>query len=374
MTSNFDFEELRPYSDAEVSKGLDKLIKEEKFLKIVHFHYPDWSESEMIAQLEKIKTIETFYEKLLHQAAGVSIKRTSDGLTFSGLEGLEPNKSYLFISNHRDILADSGFLNFILHNNKYKKVESIIGDNLVARPWIADLVKLNQNIVVKRNVSASELYQNSLNLSAYLFHALTQKQVSIWIAQREGRTKNGNDKTQPSVLKMISLINKKNPLEYFEKINVVPVSISYEYEPCVMNKVQELYTIEKTGKYEKAYDEDVRSMIDGATGYKGRVHFGFGKPIDPNDFKDLNRNEIFTTIAEKIDEQIYKNYKLFPNNFIAYDCLNEGFKFKEKYTAEQESKFTQHVYSELSHLPIERNLAKKIFWEIYANPVVNGLC
>ena len=367
-----DFDLIRPYNDKEISLALKSLKGNKSFEQLVKFFIPDWDNEEVDRQLDIIDSYDELYRKILFEIARQTEARTTQGLSYSGLDKLNKKENFLFISNHRDIITDSGFLNYILFNNGFSFLESAIGNNLLGDDWLTHLVKINQNFLVLRDVERHELYKSSLALSSYMEHVLREKNKNVWIAQREGRTKNGSDKTQVGVIKMIGLNgDQKNLAAYYNSLNIVPVAISYEIEPCVMSKVNEQVHIANEGSYEKEYDEDLRSMISGVISQKGRVHYSFGKAIKIDESANFHRREVVEKVVAAINHHIHESYRLWPNNYIAYDRLEENERAGEIYTAQESVEFTEHVYNELTHLPVERDKAKKIMWELYANPVIN---
>jgi 1-acyl-sn-glycerol-3-phosphate acyltransferase len=246
------------------------------------------------------------------------IESTTGGFTVSGLENLDPDRAYLFMSNHRDIAMDPAFTNYALHQSGRDTVRIAIGDNLLTTPWASDLMRLNKSFIVKRSVSGPrELLAASTNLSSYIRHSLQQENAPVWIAQREGRAKDGIDRTEPAVIKMLSLSRDKRQEEFGEHIaglGIVPVAISYELDPCDARKANELYEIAANGSYQKGEQEDIASIGQGIAGEKGRVHVSFGTPLGAG----LATPE---EVAEEVDRQVIEQYCLHPSNLLAYRML-----------------------------------------------------
>lgn len=375
MTQNEDkYKSIRCYNDNEVNSIVNQLLSEERFVKVLSFLYPEGKIAEIREQLKNIHSIKDFQKRVVYPYLTKMIDNTTSGISFSGLKNLKQYRSYLFISNHRDITLDSAFLNFLLLENNFKTTEIAIGSNLLIMPWIEMLVKLNKSFIVKRNLPAREMLQASRNLSSYINYTLQEKGSSVWIAQREGRTKDGNDKTHQGLLKMLNMDSDDSIMRSFKKMRIVPVSISYELEPCDKLKTTELYKRFKEGAYVKDPKEDLSSMSGGLNNFKGRIHYTFGKPLKRKLLKLKrihNRNERFSKLGKIIDEQIYKGYKLFPGNYVAYDILFNSDNFKDKYTDLELEEFTNHMNKQIENIEGDQKIIKMIFLEIYANPVIN---
>ena len=375
MNQNEDkFQSIRCYNDQEANTKINELLNEEQFAKVLSFLYPEEKVPEIKEFLKNLKTVRGFQKGVIHPYLSKMEKNTTAGLSSSGLKYLNPRKSYLFISNHRDIVLDSAFLNFLLIENKFNTTEIAIGSNLLIFPWIEILVRLNKSFLVKRNLPVREMLKASRELSSYINYTLQEKGSSVWIAQKEGRTKNGNDKTQPALLKMLNMDSDDSIVRSFKKMRIVPVSISYEIEPCDKLKTQELYKTFKEGAYVKDPKEDLSSMSGGLNNFKGRIHYSFGKPLKRKLLKLKrihNRNEQFSKLASIIDNQIHKDYKLFPGNYVAYDLLFNSDNFKDKYTDIEFEEFSNHMNKQIENIEGDNKIIRMIFLEIYANPVIN---
>ena len=375
MCENFIFDDIRPYHDSEVNEHLNILLNDPGFQWILKFIFKDEKRiagiSQMLAGIQSIKELQgKFMYPLIEE---LILKPTTDGVTCSGLENLEEGKSYLIISNHRDIILDAAILNYLIFREGLHTTEVAIGDNLLIADWIEHAVKLNRAFEVKRSLSVSELMAASKKLSAYIRQDVTEKNISVWIAQREGRTKDGCDKTQPAVLKMINLSNEKNFVDGFRELRIVPLSISYEIEPCGISKVEELYKKETEG-FTKTQADDLKSMAYGLMNPKGRVNFAFGRPmrmaIDEMDKKETASEKI-EALADYIDQRIYRNYKLWPNNYIAADLLRNENKYTEEYDQEQYGKFGEMLEEALTTISGDAARIREMFLQMYANPVIN---
>ncbi|RZT91369.1 acyltransferase-like protein [Ancylomarina subtilis] len=376
MISESEYDDIRPYCDSEVPEVIERLIKNDDFLKFALQLFPDLSREKIEASLSQVKTVDDFQSMFIVPLADNIIKNTTKGISIEGLDKLDKNESYLFISDHRDIILDSALLNILLYRNDFSTTEIAIGSNLLIQPWISDLVKLNKSFVVKRNASVRDMLVNSNQLSSYIGYALNTKKSSVWIAQREGRTKDGDDRTQQSLLKMLQMSGSKTFSEHFRALRIVPVAISYEYEPCDALKSRELFLKETEVGYKKTPKDDLLSMLKGMINEKGRVHFRVGKPIsemlDVIEEMDDSRDK-FKALAELIDYKIHKNFKLWPDNYIAFDILNQTNEYQDHYTDEEKDLFLKHMDKKLGTVDGDRERLKEIFFEIYANPVKNQI-
>lgn len=375
MFHKINFDDIRPFDDSVVNHYLRLLIEDEGFQHILQYMFKDEAKIEQIKQvLANIHTVKDLQHKFVCQLVeDIILKKSTDGLTSSGLENLDKNTSYLFISNHRDIVLDSAIINYLIVNEGMNTTEIAIGDNLLIAKWIEYAVKLNRSFLVRRNLPAREMLMASKKLSEYIRRGITLKNTSVWIAQREGRTKDGNDKTQQALLKMLNLSNNKEFSEGFSELRIVPISISYEIEPCGFSKVAELYKKQTEG-FEKTAEDDLRSMGHGLVRPKGHVHFGFGEPISGQ--LDLIAGEETTgtqieKLAAHIDQQIYSNFKLWPNNYIAEDILNNTRLNTNYYNSEQYNKFVLILDDAVTNISGDKEVIRNMFLQMYVNPLIN---
>lgn len=365
MTNKTDpYKEIRPYNDDEIPAAIERLINDEEFISAILEHrfsnHASWFKnivSPMVkvylkfkwAKLDSVEAIQLEVEKYLSKTLDV----TTDGVTYSGLEQLDKNTPYLFISNHRDIAMDPALVNWGLYHNQHKTVRIAIGDNLLKKPCATELMKLNKSFIVKRSAKAPREMMKALGqLSSYIKHSLDTDN-SIWIAQKEGRAKDGNDKTDPAILKMLHVEGRKQKMpfsEYIKTLKIVPVAISYENDPCDIAKAKELFEKSESGSYEKSEFEDIESIIQGIVGYKGRVHVSFGNVIE-DDFETPDE------LAQEIDDQIHSIYKLFPINYYAAADAEHA-----------DSKAKESLDGKLRELP---EGAHDFLKQMYANPVAN---
>ncbi len=375
MVHKINFDDIRPFNDSEVSHYLGLLIHDEGFQRILHYIFKDQAKIDQVKLLlSGINTVKDLQLKFVYGLINdLILQPSTDGLTSGGLDNLDKNTSYLFISNHRDIILDSAIINYLIVLEGMNTTEVAIGNNLLIENWIEYTVKLNRAFVVRRNLPARELLMASKKLSEYIRRDITLKHTSVWIAQREGRTKDGNDKTQQALLKMLNLSNHKEFKEGFSELKIVPISISYEIEPCGIAKVDEIYRKQTEG-FEKTQRDDLRSMGHGLFNPKGHVHFEFGKPIDGQ--LDLIAAEETTgaqieKLADYIDRQIYGNFKLWPNNYIAEDILNQTSTNAQHYTTGQFRKFEGLVEEAVAQIPGDSEIIRKMFLQMYINPLIN---
>jgi len=374
------FENIRPYQDSEIRPVLDQLITDPGFLEsIASFYFPKLTR--IFPRLIKMAAS----HKLKRQVKGVTdvksmqdviaiymdkmILDTTTNLTHSGMEGLNESRSYLFICNHRDITMDPAFVNYMLYHGGFDTLQIAIGDNLLKKPFVTDLMRLNKSFIVARSAKGRALLQSMKTLSEYIHHCI-DKGENVWIAQREGRAKDGIDRTDPALLKMLGMAKRELKLsESLNALHIVPVTISYEYDACDVLKAQELNEIEKNGSFIKTDESDITSIVTGMIGFKGNVHVAFGEELnlgtdDPNE------------IAATVDEQIIENYQLSETNYLALEHLEKdgllplhrmrGLVEGEDISASARLKFEKRLES------VEVGLRKNWLFS-YANPVLNKL-
>lgn len=373
-----DFEDIRPYYDHEVQEKFSKLLSEPQFqaaLQHVNPEVPIESYQQEAAQITSIKELQA---KIILPALQRFLANTVTHFDHKGMDNLEKDNNYLFVSTHRDIVFDSAILNYVLQQNDFNTAEIAIGDNLMNIPWVVDLVKLNKSFIVKRNLPRDQIIEGSKQLSAYIQHTLKEKKESIWIAQRSGRSKDGNDETNQSLLKMFSLSAQEETFfEQIKSLNICPVSIAYEYNPCDILTLPELIKNSRGEKYVKAPGEDMEHMLKGILGHKGKVTVSFGKPIN-NSLDELNgiknKNEFFNALAERIDREIHGTYQLLPSNYIAFDLMQEESLYSHCYSDEEKAQFESYVEEKIAQLEgEEEELKRSIFLKSYAHPVINWM-
>lgn len=373
MHSTNDFEDIRCYSDQEVNSIVRNLCTEEFFIHMLQRAFVGSDLKVVIEKIKQITTVSEFQKKVIVPYAEQILQQTSTGLTSSGLENLDKDKSYLFISNHRDIILDSAFLNVTLFNNGFDSTEIAIGSNLMIYPWITDLMKLNRAFVVHRNIPMRQMREYSIKLATYIRKKITESKTSIWIAQREGRTKDGNDRTQVALLKMLSM-NQDDFYKAMSDLHIVPVSISYELEPCADLKARELFIRVKNPYWRKKTKDDLQSMMNGLTNPKGRIHIAFGKEITNEELQgldSLNSKNKFLELARIIDKQIHQNYQLWTYNYVAFDLLNQSKEYSDHYTENDVVSFENYVDQILKNAEVTEEDAHTFMYKLYAYPVSN---
>jgi len=373
MPANGKFEDIRPYRDEEVPEVISRILRDKSFTNLLRYVYPDDDLSPIKERVASVKTIADFQARVAYPAMRKLVNETTDSISVSGLEHIKTNGAHLFISNHRDIILDSAILNILLYEAGLGTFETAIGSNLLEEELVRDLTKMNKNFTVKRNATAREFYENSVNLSQYIHHSICERDTNVWIAQREGRTKDGIDKTQPGLLKMLSIDCEKPLSQCFRELNITPVAISYEYDPCDVLKIPELKALAQEKKYEKQQGEDYNSILTGLTGYKGRIHLSIGKPLNEelNQLVDFaSPNDKLKELGEIIDQRIYGQYKLWPTNHIAHDLL-EGVDGSLSYSPEQKAAFIKRMAKQLEILGLHSEEDRYFLLNMYANPVKN---
>lgn len=370
-----NFEEIRFYNDDEVQTALTKYVNHPMVKTLLQFTFPEKSFDEIKQILDECHSIYDFQGKVIYHSVKKVLEKSSDGLSYSGFEKLEKGESYMFISNHRDIILDTSLINCALYEQDLVMTASAIGDNLVQKPFLLLLSRLNRNFLVQRGLTPREMLRSSLNLSEYIRHLLVDEKRSVWMAQREGRTKDGNDQTQQGVLKMLAMAKGKMSIsEYFSKIKIVPVSISYEFDPTDVLKMPELMAKRKEQVYKKSAHEDFNSILKGALGNKGRIHITAGEVLDQNWFEELEEsklsvNDFLQAIAGGIDAKIHKNYKLWPANYIALDLLNNSQEYAGRYTDKDKRRFERRL---TRRVDVKNALEVNSYLLMYANPVINN--
>ncbi|WP_252180489.1 1-acyl-sn-glycerol-3-phosphate acyltransferase [Endozoicomonas sp. 4G] len=379
------FEEIRPYHDREVRPVLDRLLHDRELIQaLVHHQYPDmpgflngiagWLTTMGLRyKLKNIQTIDGL-QQIIEPYLTRVVEGSTAGISFSGLDQLDKQQAYLFLSNHRDIVMDPAFVNLAVYKQGMQTVRIAIGDNLLQRPFVSDLMRLNKSFIVKRSLEGRrEKLKAYQTLSAYIHHSIDTGH-SIWIAQSEGRAKDGDDKTDSAIIKMFHMSRKAANTSFADSIrsmNLVPVSIAYEYDPCDMAKASELYATETQGNYEKFEGEDLQSIVTGIEGFKGKVHVAFGTPLT-GEYENANQ------VVEAVDRQIYQNYHLFAANLIAFDQLRSHYPkvtelsletMLERFCPEESLDSKVKEFSDrLAQCPEAHRLW---FLKMYANPVIN---
>ena len=369
---SLDIDHIRPYHDTEVHQAIKHACKHPYFKVLLQFTFPGKSEEEIEEILDSCHSVYDFQTRVIYKSARNLLLKSSDGFSYSGFDKLGAKTSYLFISNHRDIVLDTSLLNVSLYDHDKVMTASAIGDNLVGKDFLLELSKLNRNFLVLRDLPLREMLQSSKTLSQYMQDLHTSGR-SVWIAQREGRTKDGNDQTQQGVLKMLAMAKGEQTLsQYLKSLRIVPVSISYEYDPTDILKVPELLAKQQEIPYVKTPNEDFNSILKGALGYKKRIHISVA-PLEDNEYDVLNEegseNERLQAFAKVIDKKIHTHYKLWPSNYIAFDKLHNTTKYKEHYDAIELRQFDRRLERRVD---TTNEMAIESFLKMYATPVANA--
>ena len=372
MTSH-KFEDIRPFGEAEIPAAMQRIASSKEFPLLASFVFPDRPTEKVAREVMGYKTVREFQLGVMYHANKQILKRSTMGLTYSGIEQITPEKNYLFVSNHRDIMLDASLMQNILTDNGFDTCEITFGENLMRGELVIDVGKSNKMFKVARpGTNAREFYKNSLLLSEYIRQTLVEKHQSVWIAQRNGRTKDGIDRTDQGIIKMFGMSQTKDRITSLAELNIVPVAVSYEWESCDVLKTIELYERRK-GPYTKKPGEDLNSILTGITQKKGRVHLAFCEPVTAAHLQELTNataNEFHKQVANLLDKRICSAYRLTPNNYIAHDFRSGNDAYKEMYSKEEKEAFVRHM-SELARFEGKYDMKelRDIFLGIYANPI-----
>ena len=372
------FDGIRPYNDHEVHPALERIVANPLLSNIARYLFPGKDENLFKQLLLSCNTKDDFQVKVMSGVVEKILADTSKGLTYDGLEYFDGGAKHLIVSNHRDIVLDSAIIQLILFRHDVPRTEIAVGDNLITSSFIEDITRCNRMIKVIRSTSPREVYTTSKVLSEYMRYRVSNQISSIWIAQRNGRTKDGIDVTEQGLLKMFDMSGSGDFVKDFNELSIMPASISYEYEPCDILKAVELY-ITRRQKYVKAEGEDLNSILTGIMQPKGRIHIQFNEPLteeEVNAAAELDKNERFKALGVAMDRKIIANYKLWPNNYIAYDMLNGEGMFADKYTAEEKAAlegYLNAIMQKVEKMEVDKVELKEILLGIYANPVAGKL-
>ena len=366
-----NFDDIRPYYDSEIPAAMQRIADSEVLPNVAQFAFPDVDFQTLKEKIRSIRNTNELQIVLMKAAIEQILGKTVTDFTYSGMENLRTDCSYLFISNHRDIVLDAMLLQYILYTNHHTTCQITFGANLMCHPFVIDVGKANKMFRTERGGDRLEFYRNLMHMSEYMRHVITEEHESVWIAQRNGRTKNGIDATDPAIIKMFGMSRRDDAIKSLAELNIVPIAVSYEWESCDKLKALELYA-SRNAKYEKKPGEDLNSILTGIKQPKGRVHFGVGKPLTEDILNQLNTgnsNALYKNIAHHLDESIFANYLLTPNNFIAHDLRSRTSRFSEYYTESQKDTFIQYMNWMNECKDMDLQVLKDIFLGIYANPV-----
>ena len=376
---NQEFDEIRPYYDEELPAIYEELITDPAFRQVAEAALPGIPFETLAVQMRACKTKQEFQVGICYNILKRIIREATQGVTFDNSAQPEKGGAYTYVSNHRDIVLDSGFLSMMLVEQGQDTVEIAIGDNLLIYPWIKKLVRINKSFIVQRALTMRQMLESSARMSRYMHHTIRDKHQSIWIAQREGRAKDSNDRTQESILKMMAMAGEGDIITRLKEMHIVPLAISYEYDPCDYLKAKEFQQKRDNPDHKKTTADDLLNMQTGILGYKGRVHFCtapcLNEQLEALD-RSLPKQELFVRAAELVDRGIFANYRLYPNNYVAADLLDGGNHFASHYTVEDKLRFTDYLARQLSRIDLpgkdEAFLREKLLL-MYANPLRNQL-
>lgn len=370
-----EFADICPYTDEQARAAIAKLAEAPFIEPLSKTVFPDRDPSFLKSVLLQMQTVDQFQQTVILGCINWVIKTSVKEFTFDGVENLKKiDGRYLSLSNHRDIVVDPAFIQYVMHINGLETSQLCAGDNLLINPYVDLLIRSNKMIKVIRGVSARELYQSSMLLSRYIRKTVTSGESSVWIAHREGRAKNGIDTTEQGILKMFDMSGSGDFARDFKELRLLPLSISYEYEPCDILKARELYLRKVQEKYVKGPDEDFNSIMTGIRQWKGNVHLSICEPVTDAEIDAaaaLTKNERYQSLKHAIDRRIILGYKLWKNNYIAYDIVNGGSKYASRYDAEEKAAFESYIEKQLSTVEPElpRDEIRDILLKIYSNPV-----
>ena len=375
-----EFNEIRSYNDEELPQIFEELIADPAFQKAATGAIPNVPFELLAQKMRACKTKLDFQEAFCY---GILWKIAADhtaGLTLDHTAIPDKSKAYTYISNHRDIILDSGFLSILLIDQGMDTVEIAIGDNLLIYPWIKKLVRVNKSFIVKRGLNMRQKLEASALMSRYMHFAMKEKHENLWIAQRQGRAKDSNDRTQDSVLKMMAMAGEGDVTERLKELNIVPLAISYEYDPCDFLKAKELQQKRDDEHFQKSPEDDLINMQTGLYGYKGRIHFQTSACLNHelDELKELNlpKCDLFTAISETIDRHIHSSYRLFAGNYVACDLLMGDNRFTAEYTEEEKEHFEKYLEQQIAKVDLPNKdtaFLRHALLTMYANPLINYL-
>ena len=374
-----EFDEIRPYHDEELPQIYEELIADPMFQQVIGVVMPGVPFEGIAMKMRSCKTKLEFQKAFCYSLLKDIMQKATKGVTIN-LDALaDKQQAYTYISNHRDIILDSGFLDVLLVENGMDTVEIAIGDNLLIYPWIKKVVRINKSFIVQRALTMRQMLESSARMSRYMHYAIGEKRQSIWIAQREGRAKDSDDRTQDSILKMMAMGGEGDIIDRLMALNIAPLAISYEYDPCDFLKAQEFQQKRDIEGFKKSQADDLINMQTGLFGYKGRVHFQPAACINDELAKldhNMPKQELFTTISALIDNSIHANYRIYPNNYVALDLLNGSNDYADNYTSEDKLQFEGYLAQQIERIQLPNKdvdfLRTKLL-EMYANPLKNYL-
>lgn len=376
MVDLSEFESISPYTDEEAVEALGKVADNPVISEVSQYFFPDQSPDFLKNRLKSVRSIDDFQIMVMSKVIEWVLEHTAHNFSYDGVSNINKEKGkFLALSNHRDIILDPAITQLVLFRNGIPMTEIAVGDNLITNKFIEYLIRSNRMIKVVRGISARELYLSSQMLSKYIRLNITEQKSSIWLAQRQGRTKDGADMTEQGLLKMLDMSGTSDFRKNFEELNIIPMSISYEIEPCDILKARELL-ISRTQKYVKAPGEDLNSILVGIKQQKGNIHLNIGKPLTSEEIAVASlcdKNDRYQLIRHAVDLRVIEGYRLWKTNYLAYDLVNHSFKYSDRYTQDDVQWFTDYMEHQLDTVEksLNRSELRDIFLRIYANPVVS---
>lgn len=373
------YDDIRPFDPEELPAAFERLLSDAQFQQVLGYLYPGVPLETVKTKMMACKTNLEFQLAFCYGFLKDLMAKASKGFDMN-VEAVDVTKRYTFVSNHRDIVLDSALLDVLLYDAGFNTTcEIAIGDNLLSLPWVKDLVRLNKSFIVQRSLSPREFLMASKKMAEYMHYVVGEKNDNIWIAQREGRAKDSNDRTQPSILKMMAMGGEGSPVDRLRQLHIVPLAISYEYDPCDFLKAAEFQLRRDVPGWKKTALDDVNSMRTGIMGYKGGVHYHCAPCIDgflDNLSPDIPKTKVFDVIAEHIDKEIFKNYRLYPSNYIALDMLEGNEAHAGRYTADDKAAFEKYLQGQIARIDIpnkDEAFLRERMLTMYANPARNSL-
>lgn len=366
-----NFDDIRPYNDSEMREALQRIARSPEFESVAAYLYPSTPLELVKENFVAIKTIEQLQNTIMYDLIKHIIDTTITQFTFSGVEQLAPGQNYLFVSNHRDIVLDANLLVYVMYLHGSPPIQITFGANLMSHPVVTDIGKCNRMFKVERGGSPKEFYTNLRHVSLYMKHVLADRHESVWIAQRNGRTKDGNDQTEVALVKMLGLYDSRPTAETYSSLRIVPVTISYEWEPCDFLKVREVCLTRQKGSYTKQTGEDQVSILTGIRSPKGQVHISFNKPIDADDLRLLpdGGSALADQLAQLLTCRIRQGYHMMPTNYVAYDLLHGDMRYADHYTPLQKQAFIDRMSQMPAVDGIGVETLRQQFLTLYANPL-----
>lgn len=373
------YDDIRPFDPEELPAAFERLLSDAQFQQVLGYLYPGVPLEAVKTKMMACKTNLEFQLAFCYGFLKDLMAKASKGFDMN-VEAVDVTKRYTFVSNHRDIVLDSALLDVLLYDAGFNTTcEIAIGDNLLSLPWVKDLVRLNKSFIVQRSLSPREFLMASKKMAEYMHYVVGEKNDNIWIAQREGRAKDSNDRTQPSILKMMAMGGEGSPVDRLRQLHIVPLAISYEYDPCDFLKAAEFQLRRDVPGWKKTALDDVNSMRTGIMGYKGEVHYHCAPCIDgflDNLSPDIPKTKVFDVIAEHIDKEIFRNYRLYPSNYIALDMLEGNEAHAGRYTADNKAAFEKYLQGQIARIDIpnkDEAFLRERMLTMYANPARNSL-